>query len=91
MEIPYSVVYDYLHAQKYPDNSEENRKRAIRRKAKIFSIRDGTLYYSSSGKDADQQWIAEKSKQQQIIQSAHGNHLGGHFGRDKTREKITSR
>ena len=31
--------------------------------------------------------IADKTKQLQIIHSSHGNKLGWHFGRDKTREK----
>ena len=89
MEIPYSVVFDYVQSQKYPEDCEENKKRAIRRKAQKFSVRNGVLFYTYNGHN--QEWICEVNKQRQIIEAAHGDKLGGHFGRDKTREKITSR
>ena len=36
------------------------------------------------------QWIGDKEMQQQILQSLHDNPAGGcHFGRDKTRDKVS--
>lgn len=37
------------------------------------------------------QWIKCKKQQQQIVESCHADKLGGHLGRDKTREKVASR
>ena len=88
IEIPYSVVYDYLHSKKYPENCEETKKRAISKKAQMFSIRNGVLFYTANGHN--QEWVSEETKQRQIIQSVHSGKLGGHFGRHKTQEKITS-
>ena len=64
-------------------------KKGNKKKAQKFSIGDGILFYTAA--NHDQQWIAEKTKQQQFVKTCHGNIFGGHFGRDKTREKITSR
>ncbi len=87
MEVPYELVYKYLHSREYPENSDKNKKRAIRSKAKKFTIKDGVLFNSFGGR----QWINCREKQQQIIESCHADKLGGHLGRDKTREKVTSR
>ena len=39
------AVYEYIISLKYPVSCSENRKRAIRRKAKKFQVKDGVLYY----------------------------------------------
>ena len=79
----------YLQFAKYPEGRSDNQKRAIRNKSKKFTIRDGMLHYVS--KNGLRQWIADQCQQQNIIAACHADKLGGHFGRDKTREKITSR
>ena len=89
MEIDYQTIYDYLHCGKYPPGSSVNQKRATRNKAKKFVIKDGVLHYIS--KDGLRQWITEEYQQRKIIQACHADKLGGHFGRDKTRQKIASR
>lgn len=38
------------------------------------------------------QWIGDEKKQKQVLQSLHDDPAGGcHFGRDKTRDKVSSR
>ena len=89
MEIGHETVFMYLQCAKYPEGSSDNQKRAIRNKSKKFTIQDGMLHYVS--KNGLRQWIADQCQQQKIIAACHADMLGGHFGRDKTREKITSR
>ena len=89
MEITYEVVFTYLHKGKYPEDSSDNRKRAIRNKSKKFTIRDGVLFYSAHGKLRE--WINSKKRHKHIVESCHADKLGGHLGRDKTRDKVTSR
>ena len=37
------------------------------------------------------QWISDEKKQKQVLQSLHDDSAGGcHFGRDKTRDKVSS-
>ena len=38
-------VYIYVTEQRYRDGATENRKRAIRNKAKKFEVRNGELFY----------------------------------------------
>jgi hypothetical protein len=89
-DVEYQVIYDYLSSKKYPDKCDENKNRSIRRKAQKFSLKNGVLFYSSKA-ECEKEWIPDKQRQQQNIQASHGDKLGGHFGRDKTREKITTR
>ncbi len=89
MEVNYEIVLEYLQSGRYPVGATKNLKRVIRKKSAKFSLNDGLLFYSSSG--TLKQWISTKEKQNQIIASCHTDNLGGHLGRDKTRQKITSR
>ena len=89
MEVSYEVVFEYLRGSEYPDGADANKKRAIRKKAKHFVIKDGILFYSSD--DKLKQWITSEERQKQIVESCHADKLGGHLGRDKTREKVSSR
>ena len=89
MEIDYQTIYEYLHCGKYPAGSTVNQKRATRNKAKKFVIKDGVLHYIA--KDRRRQWITDEDQQRKMIQVCRADKLGGHFGRDKTREKIASR
>jgi hypothetical protein len=43
-------VFVYLTESKYPEGSDETKKRTIRRKAKMFNIRDGVLYFKKKKK-----------------------------------------
>ena len=89
MEVAYELVFKYLHSKEYPECSDKNQKRAIRNQAKKFKIKDGVLFYCSKGRF--RQWIKCKQQQQHIVESCHADKLGGHLGKDKTREKVVSR
>ena len=80
---------DYLNGGKYPSGSSVNQKRATQNKAKKFVIKDGVLHYIA--KDGLRQKITEAHQQRKIIQACRADKLGGHFGRDKTHQKIASR
>ena len=49
-------------------------------------IDEGALFYAAGG--TLKQWINSKERQHEIVKSCHADKLGGHFGRDKTREKL---
>ena len=36
-------------------------------------------------------WIVDDEERKRILTSCHSDNLGGHFGRDKTRNKVCSR
>ena len=44
-------AYRYLTDKTYPNGTTENRKRAIRNKAKKFIIKDGELFYRKKQKE----------------------------------------
>ena len=44
-------AYRYLTDKTYPNGATENRKRAIRNKAKRFIIKDGELFYKKKQKE----------------------------------------
>ena len=91
MEIDYDTIFNYLQHPHHPYTSEcsGNDKRAIRKKAKKFVIKDGVLHNVHGS--SHRQWITDMEQQKKIMKSCHSDKLGGHFGRDKTREKISSR
>ena len=87
MEEEHDTILRYVQLK--PEGASTNQKRSLRRKSEKFVIRDGLLYYSSSG--TLRQWISSKEKQNQVIAACHTDNLGGHLGGDKTRDKITTR
>ena len=94
----YAEVFQYLSkdGRKYAEGCSESRKRAIRKFSEHMLLEDGVLFYMQYGKDRQlkkkRKWIPEKERQQQILQSLHDDAAGGcHFGRDKTRDKVSSR
>ena len=89
MEIVYEVIVTHLQDKNYPEGARNNTKRAIKNKSKKFVIDGGVLFYAAGG--TLKQWINSKERQHEIVKSGHADKLGGHFGRDKTREKVTSR
>ena len=87
--VEYEDVFNYLQGGSYPAEASEGAKRSIRRKSKKFKIHDGLLYYTHGGRE--RQWIRDEGTKKRIIAACHSDKLAGHFGRDKTREKISSR
>ena len=90
MEIGYQAVLQYLSSGTYPISSTSNNKRAIRAKSAKFVLDSGVLFLVQKDHPR-RQWISSREQQQNILFACHSDKLGGHFGRDKTREKITSR
>ncbi|KAL5497061.1 hypothetical protein EMCRGX_G013457 [Ephydatia muelleri] len=88
----YNDIYRYLKDSEYRPNATKNDKRAIRRRTCSFVLRDGLLYFTEDGADSTaKQWIVDKESQMKVITSCHDQKLGGgHFGRDKTLQKICS-
>ena len=58
---------NYVTDKTYPEGCSENLKRVIRRKAKMFSVRDGELYYKKKGKASRVTYIFSKKGKVSII------------------------
>ena len=78
MEEGHDTILRYVQLKQYPEGASTNQKRSLRRKSEKFVLRDGLLYYSSSG--TLRQWISSKEKQNQVIAACHTDNLGGHLG-----------
>ncbi len=88
MEVNYEIVLEYLQSGRYPVVATKNLKRVIRKKSAKFSLKDGLLFYSSSG--TLKQWISTKEKQNQIIEHHAILTTWGTFGtrQDSTEDNI---
>ena len=86
MAIPYEVVFKYLHCKEYPGDNTETRKEPSEINARNSALERELFFYLSS-----RRWINSKTEQEHILHSCHADKLGGHLGRDKTREKVTAR
>lgn len=85
----YDEVFYYLRDNKYPDDFMKDQKRNLRKKAQKFALDNGALFYIGMGKnDLPRRWVYNKDEQQKILAACHSDKLAGHFGRDKTREKV---
>ena len=78
MEIDYQTIYEYLHCRKHckPEASYTKQSEEV--------YQGWCLHYIA--KDRHRQWIRDADQQRKIIQACHADKLGGHFGRDKTRD-----
>ena len=47
----FSQIYGYLSSVSYPDHFEKEEKRALRKRAAFFLVKEGQLYYKG-GKSA---------------------------------------
>ena len=81
----YGIIYGYISQEIYPPSFNKADKRELRRKAAKYTTNDGFLYYNN------RRCIASKDEIKKIFESLHCDKTAGHFGRDKTREKICSR
>ena len=61
-------------------------------------LEDGVLFYvqyddkEKQSVKSKRQWISDEKKQKQVLQYLHDDSAGGcHFGRDKTRDKVSRR
>lgn len=94
-QVTYSEVHRYLShssSAKFEEECSEIRRRTIRRFSSNIILEDGLLFHVQGAEGTKRRWIYEKEQQKQIIMSIHDNPAGGcHFGRDKTRDKVTSK
>ena len=86
----YDEVFLYVSDKKY-SCSDDSRKRAIRSKAAGFITADGVLITLEKNSIEPRRWIRDLETRMQILKSCHHGLEGGHFGRDKTRSKISAR
>ena len=94
-------IEDYLHRGIYPEGLSKGEKANFRRKCKNnYKFEDGVLYYTKcigrvpTVSSEETNWricVRSNDEKQRILQSCHSGTAGGHFGRDKTTEKICSR
>ena len=64
------------------------REEIYARKPKKFVLEDGALFFIGQKKGQPERWVHSRDEQQQILKACHSNKLAGHFGRDKTKEKV---
>ncbi|KAI6660697.1 Gag-pol fusion protein [Oopsacas minuta] len=102
-EVLYDQIYEYSAFKRYPLNSSKNERRIIRRKSyEHFFTADGLLHYSAvsttkalkSANPLDRTWrtvVRSCDEGERVLESCHSSDFGGHFGRDKTYEKVAAR
>eukprot|EP00731_Ephydatia_muelleri_P007412 Em0003g1660a len=88
----YKDVLRYLTERSYREEAEKQWKRTVRRKAQDFTVNDGQLYIKGKNGQEARRWVFDEEDQKRVMEACHDDKLGGgHFGRDKTLQKICSR
>ena len=96
MDSDLQAVEQYLRAGVYPSGFSKGEKVNLRRKCRNnYKFEDGVLLFRKCiGRQAGGEWricVRTVEDKKRILQSCHGETAGGHFGRDKTIEKVCSR
>lgn len=88
----YNEIWNYLKYGKYPEGANKGKKRDIWKKSEPFIVQEEALYHKPKcGTNMPKKVVMSKDKER-IIQACHDNPLsGGHFGRDKTFNKISQK
>ena len=69
-EVP--IYNEYLKHGEYRVDASKSEKRAIRRRAHSFVMKEGLLYLKSNTADmTEKQWIVNKEDQMKVILSCH--------------------
>ena len=84
----YKEVCNYLCNNEYPIDFLKDQKRNLCKKALKFVLEDGALFFIGQRKGEPKRWVYCQEEQQKIMKACHSDKLAGHFGRDKTREKV---
>ena len=87
----YNEVFNYLRDNEYPIDFSKDQKRNLRKKALKYVLEDGALYFIGQKKGEPKRWVHCQDEQQKILRACHSDKLAGHFGRDKTREKVCTK
>ena len=84
----YNQVFYYLRDNQYPEGCTKDQKRNLRKKAQKFILDDGALCFVANENSPPKRWVHNKEEQERVLHACHSDKLAGHFGRDKTREKV---
>jgi hypothetical protein len=84
----YDEIFNYICDGSYPSGAEKDQKRNLRKKAEKFVLKDGALFYVGKSNSQPRRWVYGVEEQKQILTACHADKLAGHFGRDKTRDKV---
>lgn len=84
----YDEIFNYLCDGSYPSAIDKDKKRNLRKKAEKFVLKDGALFYVGKRDSQPRRWVYSVDEQKQILAAWHHDKLAGHFGRDKTRDKV---
>lgn len=77
----YNDFFYYLRDIQYPEHFTKDQKRNLRKKAQKFVLDNGALFFV--GLEKSEPRVHNTDKQTKILVA-----LAGHFGRNKTREKV---
>ena len=80
--------FHYLRHNEHPIDFSKDQGRDLRKKAQKFVLEDGALFFIGQKNGQPERWVHSRDEQQQILKACHSDKLAGHFGRDKTREKV---
>ena len=86
----YRQIFQYIQSGNYPDKLTKSQKRSLSLRAQDFTLQEGLLFYKSKKDSQPRRWITDLNQKKEILESCHSDRLAGHFGRDKTREKVGS-
>ncbi len=91
--LEYQYLVNFLRENEYPDGFLKNDKRVLRRKAKTFSFEDGKLYYVGEEKKNGKRLVLKGDEEKlRVLWECHEGAVGaGHFGLNRTREKVAER
>ena len=84
----YNDVFHYLRDSQYPEGCNKDQKRNLRKKALKFILENGALFFVANENSQPKRWVHDNEEQKRILHACHSDKLAGHFGRDKTREKV---
>ncbi|XP_056606892.1 uncharacterized protein LOC130424925 [Triplophysa dalaica] len=90
----YQQIVSYKCHGKYPDGLCKNEKNSFRKKANLFEIEDGKLYYvryKSTPKAIKTEVVLGIEEANRIFAEFHNSDIGAHTGQNKTRYAISKR
>ena len=84
----YGEIFTFIRDNQYPDGFSKDQKRNLRKKASKFFLEDSVLFYAGQRNSQPRRWIYDLEEQRRVLAACHSDNLAGHFGRDKTRNKV---
>lgn len=91
-------IYVYMTEGKYPDGANENARRNLRKRSKMFKLKGSELFHVSTtkdrfGKDVQRERIVltDNAKRTAVISELHVDEKGNHLGREKVLSALTEK